>query len=87
MQILWIFCHLITLIIVRNSVKSVRVTKNVKEITFEVASGDLDSKKSLHRQSGKFSFSFYGFILTVKFVKNTHIYASIFIIFLKNVLK
>ena len=39
------FCHSIALILGWNSVKELRVTKNVKEIKFEGVWGDLESKK------------------------------------------
>ena len=39
------FCHSIALILGLNSVKDLRVTKNVKEIKFEGVWGDSDSKK------------------------------------------
>ena len=39
------FCDSISLILSLNSVKDLRVTKNVKEIKFEGVWGDLDSKK------------------------------------------
>ena len=43
--ILVLFCHSIALILGWNSVKGLRVTKNVKEIKFEGVWGDLESKK------------------------------------------
>ena len=42
---LWLFCHLIPLILGGNSAKSLKVTKNVKEFTFEEVWGDLYPKK------------------------------------------
>ena len=39
------FCHSIALILGLNSVKDVRVTKNVNEIKFEGVGGQLESKK------------------------------------------
>ena len=42
---LGVFCHSISLILGLNSVKDLRVTKNVKEIEFEGVWGDLESKK------------------------------------------
>ena len=44
------FCHLIALILGLNSVKGLRVTKNVREIKFEGVWGKLESKKSFQRQ-------------------------------------
>ena len=49
-QILGLFCHLMALILGWNSVKGFRVTKNVKEINFEGAWGESESKKSYQRQ-------------------------------------
>ena len=43
--ILGLFCHSIALILGWNSVKDLRVTKNVKEIKFEGVWGELKSKK------------------------------------------
>ena len=43
--ILGLFCHSIALILGLNSVKDLRVTKNVKEIKFEWVWGELESKK------------------------------------------
>ena len=43
--ILGLFCHSIALILALNSVKDLRVTKNVKEIKFEGVWGELESKK------------------------------------------
>ena len=45
MIILGPFCHSIALIWGLNSVKDLRVTKNVKEINFEGVWGELESKK------------------------------------------
>ena len=42
---LGLFCHSIALIWGLNSVKDLRVTKNVKEINFEGVWGELESKK------------------------------------------
>ena len=42
--ILGLFCHSIPLIWGLNSVKDLRVTKNVKEINFEGVWGELESK-------------------------------------------
>ena len=39
------FCHVIALILGQNSVKGLRVTKNVKTIKFERLSVELESKK------------------------------------------
>ena len=39
------FCHSIALMLGLNSVKDLRVTKNVKEIKFEGVWGELESKK------------------------------------------
>ena len=39
------FCHSVALILGLNSVKDLRVTKNVKEIKCEGVWGDLESKK------------------------------------------
>ena len=43
--ILGVFCNSIALILGSNSVKDLRVTKNVKEIKFEAVWGDLELKK------------------------------------------
>ena len=43
--ILGLFCHSVALILGLNSVKDLRVTKNVKEIKFEGVWGELESKK------------------------------------------
>ena len=43
--ILGLFCHSIALILGLNSVKDLRVTKNVKEIKFEGVWGELESEK------------------------------------------
>ena len=43
--ILGLFCHSIALILGLNSVKDLRVTKNVEEIKFEGGWGELESKK------------------------------------------
>ena len=43
--ILGLFCHSIVLILGLNSVKDLRVTKNVKGIKFERVWGELESKK------------------------------------------
>ena len=43
--ILGAFCHSIALILGLNSVKDLRVTKNVKEIQFKAIWGELESKK------------------------------------------
>ena len=40
-----LFCHSIALILALNSVKDLRVTKNVKEIKFGGVWGELESKK------------------------------------------
>ena len=42
---LGLFCHSIALILGLNSVKDLRVTKNVKEIKLEGVWGELESKK------------------------------------------
>ena len=42
---LGLFCHPIALILGLNSVKDLRVTKNVKEIKFKGVWGELESKK------------------------------------------
>ena len=44
------FCHVIALILGQNSVKGLRVTKNVKTIKFERLSVELESKKSFQPQ-------------------------------------
>ena len=43
--ILGLFCHSIALILCLNSVKDIRVTKNVKEIKFDGVWGELESRK------------------------------------------
>ena len=43
--ILGLFCHSIALILGLNSVKGLRVTKNIKEIKFGGVWGELESKK------------------------------------------
>ena len=43
--ILGLFCHSVALILGLNSLKDLRVTKNVKEIKFEGVWGELESKK------------------------------------------
>ena len=43
--ILGLFCNSIALILGLNSVKDLRVTKNVKEIKFEGVWGELEAKK------------------------------------------
>ena len=43
--IVGLFCHSIALIFALNSVKDLRVTKNVKEIKFGGVWGELESKK------------------------------------------
>ena len=43
-DILGLFCHLISLIFGQNSVKDLRVTKNLKEIKFEGVLGELEKK-------------------------------------------
>ena len=45
-----LFCNLIALVLVYNSVKDLRVTKTVKEIKFEGIWGELESKKCFWRQ-------------------------------------
>ena len=49
-RILGLFCHLTALILDGNSVKGLRVTKNVNEIKFEGIWGKLESGKSFQRQ-------------------------------------
>ena len=44
-RFLGLFCHSIALILGLNSVKDLRVTKNVKEIKFGGVWGELESKK------------------------------------------
>ena len=54
--ILGLFCHSIALIWGLNSMKDLRVTKNVKEINFEGGWGELESKKvSRHNDSQNIS--------------------------------
>ena len=43
-------CHLIALILGQNSVKGVKVTKNIKEIKFEGVWGEIESKGAFQRQ-------------------------------------
>ena len=67
--------------------KGLRVTKNVEEIKFEGFWGELELKK---KGSGDCLQNFLllsMFLLTAKLVKNSHILAKIFFIFLNNVLK
>ena len=66
------FCHSIALILGLNSVKDLRVTKNVKEIKFEGVWGELESKKVSSDSLQNFILPFM-LLLTTKFVKNDHI--------------
>ena len=47
-----------SVILDQNSVKSLTVTKIIKEIKFEGMRGELESIKGFQRNSAKFSFSF-----------------------------
>ena len=49
-QNLKVFCYLIALILVSNSVTGLRVIKNVKEIKFEGVWDELQSKKGFQRE-------------------------------------
>ena len=52
--IIWgLFCHSIALILGLNSLKDLRVTKNVKEIKFGGVSGELESKKVPEKMTHK----------------------------------
>ena len=66
------FCRSVALILGLNSVKDLRVTKNVKEIKFEGVWGDLESKKVSRDMLQNFILPFM-LLLTTKFVKNDHI--------------
>ena len=44
------FSHLIALILGEDSVESLRVTKNVKEINFEMVRCEVESKKCFQKQ-------------------------------------
>ena len=50
-QILWRLCKFVTLILHENYVKSLRVTKIVKEIKFEGDGSELDAKHFFEMQS------------------------------------
>ena len=47
---LGLFSNLIAKVLGQNTVEDLRVTKNVKEIKFELAWGELESKKCFQRQ-------------------------------------
>ena len=55
-----------------NSVKDLRVTKNVKEIKFEGVWGELESKKVSRDCLQNFILLFM-LLLTTNFIKNDHI--------------
>ena len=81
-QILPLLCTFLILILEENYVKSLKVTRIVKQIESESDWGELEAKYCIERQSGKLSFDFMS-SLRVPIFKDSQFLVEIYLIILK----